>query len=111
MSKRAQISLLIDRVIRWTDYSPDEEQRTIDELVSLGPAALAPVLKAMDGPIPRDVHGQDAFSGLARVLCAMARIDPEPLIDVVVGDAVKPDPQMWAVIGTLRGCRIDRAVE
>lgn len=94
------------------DLPADQARRAIDELASLGGPAVAPVLKAMDSPMPRGVNGIDGWESLFAVLRAMARMDPEPLIDLVLRDGLKSESQTLAVVIALRGCRrTDRAVE
>jgi hypothetical protein len=97
--RRPTIARLIRRVAGSASVAFWKE--AVEQLAARGAQAVGPVLKAMHGPVPPGQHPRDMVENLGMVLCAMARRDPGPLIDVLERNAAPCDPQLMFVVWAL----------
>lgn len=100
-SARATIARLIEEVIGDTSAALRMGNPAVERLAARGAEAVAPVLKAMHGPVPPGQHPRDMVEALGMVLRAMGRRDLGPLVDILERNAAPGDPQLMFVVWAL----------
>ncbi|MGV3721205.1 MAG: HEAT repeat domain-containing protein [Actinomycetota bacterium] len=77
----------------------------VERLAVMGAPAVAAVLAQMRQPCPAGQHSRDVFEALGYVLNRIAKVDPQPVLDVIARDDVPPDPVLMFLVFALAGAR------
>jgi HEAT repeat protein len=82
-----------------------------DTLAQLGTQDVYYILNAMRGPVPKGQHSIDVAEALGAVLKEMAKVNSQPLIEVVEQDAVQPELQIHWVVSALGYADSEQAID